>query len=245
MNPEPKTVYPGDRLIRTVVAVMAGIGLLVGCMTPPGQAALRPYRPDSQGRNPAQWTAAPSGDSVKVPAVPNVRPQLPDEPRVATGGVRRLKTDDKVTISLRGITPPEEINEVVDHMGLITLPHIGDIKVDGMTTSEAEQRIVRTYLEKGIYRKITVILVVGDEEFFVQGEVKREGRFPLSSRDMTLLQAVAMAGGFTDFAKDTEVQIKRGNQVIQVDVRRIRDLKDKDPGIFPSDVIYVPRRVFL
>jgi len=110
--------------------------------------------------------------------------------------------------------------------------------------SEAERAIEKLYIDGGYFRKITVIVVAQDEEFFMQGEVHRQGRFPMSG-EITLLQAIAMAGGFTDFAKETKIEIRRDNQVLIFNAKRIRELKDKDPVIKPKDNIIVGRKWFL
>ena len=124
------------------------------------------------------------------------------------------------------------------------MPFLGEVNVDGKTISEAERMIESLYIDGGYYRKITVIIVAQDEEFFIQGEVQRQGRYPISG-EITLLQAIAMAGGFTDFAKETRIEVRRGDKVLIFNAKRIRELKDKDPVIKPRDNIIVGRRWFL
>ena len=88
------------------------------------------------------------------------------------------------------------------------------------------------------------IVVAQEDEYFLQGEVRRPDRYPLS-RAMTLLQAVTAAGGFTDFALRSEVKILRRESVLLFDAKKIEKMLDKDPIIKPGDIIVVQRRWLL
>jgi protein involved in polysaccharide export with SLBB domain len=157
---------------------------------------------------------------------------------------RVLKRGDKVVIALRDIPTPDEIKDEIDAGGTVNLPLIGIVKLEGKATAEAEDLIEKMYIDGGYYVKISAIVMAEEDEYFVQGEVKREARYPLT-RDLTLLQAIATSGGYTDYAKKSQVKIIRGNDVIVVDTNRIEERKDKDPLIKPSDIIVVPRKIFL
>jgi len=157
---------------------------------------------------------------------------------------RVLKRGDKVQIYLRDIPLPEEIKDEVDAGGTVNLPLIGITQLEGRSTAEAEDLIEKMYVDGGYYRKISVIVMAEEDEYFVQGEVKREGRYPLT-RDVTVLQAIVTAGGYTDFAKKSQVKIISGNEVVVVDTDKIEERKVKDPLIKPGDIVVVPRKIFL
>jgi polysaccharide export outer membrane protein len=174
----------------------------------------------------------------------------PDETRegmsIESGeGARPIRRGDRIAISLRGIPDPEEILEAVDDLGEITLPLIGSRRVEGMSSAQAEAMLERIYVEEGYYQKgkINVILVAQENEFFVRGEVKGPGRYALAG-DLTLLQAITSAGGYTDYARTGKIRIIRGEQVLVFDMDRIERLKDEDPLIKPGDIIVVPRKLF-
>jgi polysaccharide export outer membrane protein len=151
---------------------------------------------------------------------------------------------DKLHISLRGIPNPEEIQGEVNEQGNITLPLVGPVKVAGLAPSEAERAIEKAFVDGGYYRKITVIVVAQDDYYFAQGEVRTQGRFPLVG-EMTLLQAIAAAGGYTEYAKPSRVRIMRGDQILRYDAERISRRRDPDPLVKRGDIIVVERRVFL
>ena len=78
-------------------------------------------------------------------------------------------------------------------------------------------------------------------EFYARGEVKRQGVFPLSG-DITLVQGIIMAGGYTDFHKKKAVELKRGRKTIIYDVEKIERGDLADPLLQNGDIIVVPRR---
>jgi protein involved in polysaccharide export with SLBB domain len=183
--------------------------------------------------------------SVPEQYKPSLSPNAgPKEPNPKS---RSLKRGDKLVIELRGIPIPEIIRNELDDLG-VNLPLIGRIKIDGITTFEAEKLIEKAYIDGGYYTKINVIVTTQEDEYFVQGEVKSEGKYSMTG-DRTLVQAITQAGGYTDFAKKSEVKIIRGQgkdkQILYFNCDRIQSLKEKDPLIKSGDIIVVPRRWFL
>ena len=85
---------------------------------------------------------------------------------------------------------------------------------------------------------------------YVDGAVKTPGRLEgLASRPISLLQAIATAGGPTDRASLKSVQILRRNEknvqtVLKVNLKRIRRGKDADPILQNGDVVVVPETFF-
>ena len=176
--------------------------------------------------------------ATEAPAVTNVAAASPPE---STNTYELLNRGDILTISLMGIPTPQDVHDVIDGLGNITLPLIGKLRVEGMTTAEAEALIEKLYIDGGFYTKIDVIVVAQEGEYFVRGEVKHEGKFAVR-RELTLLQAIAEAGGFTDYAKTSEVRVIRGSQESRYNTVRIEDRKEKDPLVKAGDIVIVPRR---
>lgn len=171
------------------------------------------------------------------------RPQLPVSATlddVATG-TRPLRSDDRVTVTLHAtaLDGPQRHEDIVDGAGYITLPLINDVRVGGLTTSEAEKVIADTYMKSGIYNKIAVTVVCQDmiqeQTYSVTGEMSKRGLFPYKE-GMTLLEAVIQAGDLTKFANGTVVLTRNGVSTTY-DLDRIRRGKDSDPLIRPRDII--------
>jgi polysaccharide export outer membrane protein len=93
--------------------------------------------------------------------------------------------------------------------GKISLPLVGDLKASGLTPRELEAELAKgldAYIHKP---QVTVIVQeVNSHKFYVLGEVQRPGSYPLSPK-MTLLSALAIAGGFRDFAKVNQIYLLR------------------------------------
>lgn len=166
------------------------------------------------------------------------------ETRVASAPSRLLHREDRVTISLRGIPRSEDIQEAVDGDGNLNLPLLGLVKVEGLTTAEAERLVEKGYVDQGFYQNINVIVVAQDDSFFVRGEVIRPGKYPLVG-DTTLLMAISAAGGYTDYANPRKVRVTRGDTVHKLNAAKIEAREDEDFLIHANDLIVVERRIIL
>jgi len=80
---------------------------------------------------------------------------------------------------------------------------------------------------------------------YVDGEVKRPARF-VWTPELTLTNAIAMAGGFTDFANRRRLEIRRGSggSVEVYNYLRIRNGSTNDPALKPNDQVYIGRSVY-
>ncbi|MDP6491677.1 MAG: SLBB domain-containing protein [Kiritimatiellia bacterium] len=207
------------------------------------------YRPDGSRRRPSEWAeratdAAATPDAVAA-AVSNVA--AISVPTAHTGHTGHegagevLRRGDGILVYLMNIPRPEEIREEVDELGAVTLPLIGKINITGLRTSQAEDAIKDAYISGGFYRKIDVIVMADAGTYYVRGEVKRPGSFPLSG-DITLIQAIITAGGYTDFAKRSKIKVISGSRDMTFDGDKIEDGEEADPLIKANDTIIVQRR---
>lgn len=93
--------------------------------------------------------------------------------------------------------------------GKITLPLIGEIQASGMTPLQLQDDIAHRL--KGFIANPEVTVIVTDprsHHFNVVGEVARPGAYPLTG-STTVLDAIALTGGFRDFAKQTKIYVLR------------------------------------
>jgi polysaccharide biosynthesis/export protein len=128
--------------------------------------------------------------------------------------------------------------------GFISLPMVGEVRAEGRTPPELAEDIrqaLRAYLQEP---QVTVIVrEVNSSRVFISGEVANPGAYPLRGR-VSILQAITLAGGFTDFARrDGIVVIRPGSDGNPFTVR-YRDLVN--PGkaailfLRPGDTVLVP-----
>ena len=95
--------------------------------------------------------------------------------------------------------------------GKITMPLIGEIQASGMVPANLQATIaakLRDYIKDA---EVTVVVEeIKSRQFSVMGEVEHAGTFPLA-RPTTVLDGLAQAGGFRDFAKVAKIHILRKN----------------------------------
>jgi polysaccharide export outer membrane protein len=227
---------------------MAGLALcvaLAGCETYRTSPRLAHYRPRIAGAGQTP-SAAPARATRPLPRPPDL-PATAVRSAVSTdakdgGASRRLRCGDQLTISKLGIPQQEETKEVLDENGNVTLSYIGSVRLDGLTTSEAEDVIERAYVDGGFYKAIQIVVIAQAYQYFVRGEVRAPGRYPLTP-GLTLLRAITAAGSYTEFANPRKITVRRGGKTLKFDAKFIEDPKAKreDPLIEPEDEIIVAR----
>lgn len=159
---------------------------------------------------------------------------------------------DRLSVEVVGI--PELSRQVqVDASGNIALPVAGNVDVTGQTPVQLEQAIAQR-LRQGYVRDPQVVVGVLEtvsQVVTVSGQVRQAGIYPVAG-PMTLMRAIARAGGATDLAATNRVVLFRtvnGQQVaILHDVRSIERGAYLDPPIYPQDLVVVgesqARRLF-
>ncbi|MEI8121614.1 MAG: polysaccharide biosynthesis/export family protein [bacterium] len=218
---------------------------LAGCVSGPTPAAeVRPYRPQHPAvAGPVRSvlrdaTAVPRQESVPVVTVASATNVVAELTFDKTGRV--LRKGDRVQVTIYAPPEPFSSPNVVDEDGRINFPLIGPIVVAGKSCGEAQRFVEKAYIDQKIYKTITVIIVPPESEYAVTGEVIRPGPYPLT-RDLTLLQALARSGRYTEFADKTKVYLTRNNDRVEIKLEDIRQGKRRDIVIIPGDVIEVPR----
>lgn len=131
---------------------------------------------------------------------------------------------------------------LVNTAGMITLPLIEEIKVSGLTQSEAAARINNEY--KKHLNSPTVYVEVLNKRLFVLGEVKNPGVIKIDKEKMTLFEALAFAGDLTDSAIRDEIMIisnnpKKGMQIRTVNLTDFDTMHYAGLMLRPNDIVYV------
>ena len=128
--------------------------------------------------------------------------------------------------------------------GMITLPLAGDLHAAGSTPAQLGDEIadrLRQYIDRPL---VTVVVKeINSPKISVLGEVRRPGRY-LLLQTTSVLDAIAMGGGFTEFASRDYVVVLRktpaGQQRYRLNVRRmVNDNNSRPFHLSPQDVVYV------
>jgi protein involved in polysaccharide export with SLBB domain len=176
----------------------------------------------------AQEAAAPAAPAQNGPAAA----ALPS----AVAGYR-LGTGDKIRIIVFG-----ENNlggeYVVDGSGFIRLPLVGQLKAVGLTVGEFEQQMVTMLKDGYLIDPRVSVEVTNYRPFYIMGEVNKPGEYPYVT-DMSVLNAVALAGGYTYRANQSSVYIRRNGEATEQSVPA-----DQNSKINPGDIIRVRERFF-
>ena len=127
----------------------------------------------------------------------------------------------------------------LDATGAIALPLVGSVPARGITAAELASRVENTLRKNGYMRDPKVAVEVQTfRPFYVLGEVRQPGEFPYMT-GMTVLSAVARAGGYDYRAVEDEVELVRQVGDAQKEYRAV----ERTP-ILPGDIIKVHQRRF-
>jgi polysaccharide biosynthesis/export protein len=128
--------------------------------------------------------------------------------------------------------------------GKISLPLLNDVQAAGLTAMELANTITEG-LKKFINGPQVTITVteINSRRVYVTGEVTRPGAYPLLP-NMTALQALTSAGGFTQFSNPKKIYVLRNENGKQVkhpfNYKSVLDGKQDDIPLLPGDTIVVP-----
>ncbi|GKS58644.1 hypothetical protein YTPLAS18_21710 [Nitrospira sp.] len=223
---------PHTSLTRAAILLALGVSILAypGC------------------RNPAQSTLPPS--AMAPPGTP--MPPLPkgdvyaDETAVASDAL--IEPGDTLDVTVHRGAGEEKFSATVRDTGRITFNFV-DVFVQGSTVAQAEQRIEEALTPYMRSPKALVALKkrgVKVKRVFVFGEVKKPGVYPMA-RNMTVLQALAVAENYTETALLEEIRVVRGDlnqpNIYTADVARIMTYGDwtRNLTLQENDIVFVPR----
>jgi len=156
-----------------------------------------------------------------------------------------FRAGDHLRIELSGKVsdnPVQPREEEVKADGTINVEFLGAIDVSGKTPREVEQ-IIQTNYVPAYYRNATVTVTPLEMVYYVGGEVMHPGSLRYSGR-VTVTKAVQAAGGFTDYASTSKIQLTRANgELVFVNYDTAQGNPALDPEVFPHDQITVGRRL--
>jgi polysaccharide export outer membrane protein len=130
--------------------------------------------------------------------------------------------------------------------GKISLPLLNDVRAAGLTPNQLAAQITTSLKRFVTDPQVTVIVTqINSQRVYILGEVTRTGAYPLLP-EMTMLQALSSAGGFTQFANRKKIymfRIENGKQVkYPFDYKAVIDGKRSDENVVlrAGDTIVVP-----
>lgn len=126
----------------------------------------------------------------------------------------------------------------LDGAGAVALPLIGQMQALSLSPRELEQRIEAKLLDGYLLRPRVSIEVLSYRPFYIMGEVNQPGSYPYRA-GLNVLNAAALAGGFTYRADEDDIEISR-----EAAVGGGRFEAAPATEVMPGDVIRVKERLF-
>ncbi|MBI5210927.1 MAG: polysaccharide export protein [Elusimicrobia bacterium] len=237
---------------RLPVPLFLAACLLAGC------AGLGPSQ--APGAAGSSSPGIPSPAEAALPGAPKASPPTGEEEAIRAA-LQKLKKPDRADyhinptdlVTVTVFQQPELERKLrVSQNGTVSLPLIGNVKIGGMTLDQAEALVADKYKEFVVSPQVTLFISeYAQRKIYVLGEVKAPGSFDLPvESQLTVLEAVTMAGGFTNIAAPDRTKVVRmrdgESQSITIEVSAItkRGEKHKDIPLEPNDVIFVPQSYF-
>ena len=187
-------------------------------------------------------SAAPNGASGKpLPPVGTM-----GSTNASTSPDYRLSPGDKLRVEVYKDAQLSQSLQIRPD-GKVTLPLIGDIVAVDMTPIQLRDRIATSLKEYVTNPVVTVIVVEASPVMvYVMGEVATPGSIPMRG-PMTVLQALAMAGGFKEFANTKDIRIlRKAGGILKTETTIPFNYNDAIKGkvaplfLMPGDMVVVP-----
>lgn len=220
------------RVLQGLLAVLAMAMSVV-----PGNA--QTGAPDAS--KPVASAAVPSTDSTSKPVGKEFRNRYPRY---------KIGAGDQFDVTF-DLSPEFNQTVTVQPDGFVTMRGVGDLHVQDETVPELTQTLRTVYGKILNDPIISVVLKDFEKPYFVaDGQVGKPGKYDLRG-DVTLTQAIATAGGFTDAAKHSQVMLFRKvddqwTEATLFDIKKMEktgNLKE-DPFLHPGDMLFVPKNAF-
>jgi polysaccharide export outer membrane protein len=203
----------------------------------------------------APGAAATAGSTTATPA-PGAPATLVAASKPASGDfqqrTQRYRIEAGDTFDLNFDLSPEfnQLAVAVQPDGFVTLRGVGDLKVAGQTVPELTQTLRTAYSKILNEPLISVVLKEFEKPYFVaDGQVAKPGKYDMHG-EMTLTQAIAIAGGFQSSAKHSQVLLFRRvddqwTEAKLIDVKKMQKNGNlsEDPFLHSGDMLFVPKNV--
>ena len=202
---------------------------------PAAAAAPTPVATDAAALQTATGTATPAPGLVQ-----------PLGNLMGVGADYRIGPNDLLDVEVFGV-PDLKRSVRVNSSGMVSLPLIGAVTLAGMTAQQAETDIAARYNEKYLQNPQVSVFIkeFTTQRITIEGAVAKPGIYPVTGH-ITLLRALALAGGGGQYANLNEIMLFRNapgqpQQTLTFDLEKIRSGEQPDPTIVADDVLVVKR----
>lgn len=241
LRPMPGTTRTERRYGRTFALLLHMLLLLPACLSL-GQSSIfdapRPPAvsvPSAAPASASPASAAPGVESISAPSG------------------YQLSANDQVAVEVFG-EDDLRTNGRLNAEGNLSVPLLGSVHLGGLTLTQAAARLTELYGQDYLVNpKINVSLVgYARRRFTILGQVNRPGSYEMPEGNpggVDLLEAVAMAGGYTRIAAPERISVRRHNtsgtdQVLKINGKRVAKGEGGSFLVVPGDTVTVGESIF-
>lgn len=217
---------------------------LAPCLASAQSSAPAPASDDSS----SQRTAASGSSSSSPSSASSANSAAPAVATLSAPTGYVLSPNDQVAVEVFG---EEDLrtNGRLNGEGNLSVPLLGSIHIAGLTLTQAASRLTELYGRDYLVNPKVNVMLIGyaKRRFTMLGQISRPGSYEMpdgSPEGIDLLEAIAMAGGYTRIAAPEKVSIRRGNQVMRVDAKRQARGGHAVFQVQPGDTVTVGESIF-
>ncbi len=233
----------GFRGVTRILCFLLAVTLVTGCRvaTPVVKTDRESLKQENRGETGAQPVVASgemgkkAGNSLETNKAE--REESKDQYRIGPGDILHVSVWNNKELTMDVMVRPD---------GKISLPLLQDVNAKGLTAVELRDEISERLKEFVIEPIVTItVKEVNYPKFFIMGEIKRPGTFPLREK-ISILQAISLAGGFTEYASTSNIILIRntpsGQKRIKINYGKLLKSGAEKNNIYlqPGDTIIIP-----
>lgn len=164
-----------------------------------------------------------------------------------------LRPNDQVAVEVFG-EDDLRTNTRLNGEGNLSLPLVGSVHLAGLTLAQATSKITELYGRDYLVNPRLTVTLVGyaKRRFTILGQVNRPGSYEMPEGNpdgIDLLEAIAMAGGYTRIAAPERVSVRRRaatgeDEILRVDAKRLAKRGGENFQVLPGDTVTVAESLF-
>lgn len=176
----------------------------------------------------------------------------------AGDSVYKLRSGDVIRVTVFD-EPDLSVSQKLDPNGVVIIPLLGRTELSGISLRDAETKIEQLFISEEYLIRPQVSVAIenyAEQVFYIFGEVNRPGAksFPEGRQSLDILEAITLGGDLSQFAKRSEIVIRRPITGQNKEEKIVVDLDEMIRGnrrgleeliiVYPEDRIFVPERIF-
>jgi polysaccharide export outer membrane protein len=224
---------------RLLLIVVAGVTGPLLAQSPAPVASAEPVRPSYP--IPGMSSSSPAPAAAPLP------------PGVSAPSGYILSANDQVAVEVFG-EDDLRTNGRLNGEGNLSVPLLGSVHLAGLTLTQASARLTDLYARDYLVNPRVNVMLAGyaKRRFTMLGQINRPGSYEMpdgSPEGIDLLEAVAMAGGYTRIAAPERISVRRHSnsdkdEIIRVDAKRLARGDRGNFTVLPGDAITVGESIF-